>query len=173
MLAILLFENNTSVTQFRLCQRMMDIIDPQWRVKLISIGTDGERTMTGCLSDVQTRFHVAADLPIVRVWCDLHQFDLIAVEKYRALCDDTLVTFLTGLVAWLRRPRNLQMSVKMTCPKFMNTRWLSMKRLSKWLLSHRVMRCDCSLGFMQGPSRSHDVTQSTSRTVHEAVRVTL
>jgi hypothetical protein len=138
VIAIPLLLNKTAETQFNLCSKVLDVIDPMWRSKLIAISTDGERTMTGHRSGVQTRFEEAAEHPIVRVWCGLHQVDLVAQREYVALSDDTFVSTLTGLIAYLRRQQNLQMEMKTTCPKFVSTRWLSMKRVTSWLKTHRV-----------------------------------
>ena len=40
----------------------MDIIDPIWHVKLVSIGTDGKHTMMGYVSSVQMQFEVEASI---------------------------------------------------------------------------------------------------------------
>jgi hypothetical protein len=138
VLPIPLFENKTADTQFDLCRLVMDVVDPQWRVKLTSIGTDGERTMTGRISGVQTCFEQATEFPIVRACCGLHQLDHSAQAEYQKLCDDTFVTALTGLISWLRRQQRLQMEMQTTCPKFITTRWLSMKRITALLANHRV-----------------------------------
>jgi hypothetical protein len=55
--------------------RAVDIIAPQWRIKLIAVSIDVERTMTGRISGVATK--IAAHR-IMRVWCGLHQIDLVA-----------------------------------------------------------------------------------------------
>lgn len=122
LLAIPLFENKAATTLFSLCVRLLDVVDAHWRTRLISIGSDGENTMTGRLSGVQTLFEQAVAYPIVRVWCGLHQLDLVAQKEYSALCDDKFVTVLTGLVSWLRWQQNLQTEMGSTCPKFVSTR---------------------------------------------------
>lgn len=86
--------------------------------------------MTGCVSGVQTHFEQAAEFPIMRLWCGLHQVGLVAQHEYCALSDDTFVPTLTGLIVYLCRQQNLQTEMKTTCPKFVNTRWLSMKRVT-------------------------------------------
>ena len=53
------------------------MVDPDWKSKVVSIGTDGKRTMTGRISSVQMRFEEAVEFPIVRVWCGLHKIDLV------------------------------------------------------------------------------------------------
>ena len=70
--------------------------------------------------------------------CIRDRCDLVAQTEYQSLADDTFVTTLTGLIAYLRRQQNLQSEMKTTCPKFVNTRWLSMKCNTQWLVTHRV-----------------------------------
>ena len=137
-IALPLHTNKTAETLFNTASRALDEIDSSWRSRIVSIGTDGERTMTGRLSGLQTRFEQAATFPLVRVWCGLHQLDLVAQKEYSSLADDTFVTTLTGLIAYLRRQQNLTTEMKTTCPKFVSTRWLSMKRVTEWLVRHRV-----------------------------------
>ena len=130
VIAIPLFVNKTAETQFKHCAKVLDVIDPMWRSKLIAVSTDRERTMTGRVSGVQTLFEAAADHKILRVWCGLHQFDLVAQREYVALLDDMFVLTLMGLIAYLRRQQNLQTEMKMTRLKFVSTRWLLMKRVT-------------------------------------------
>ena len=56
VIAIPLFVNKTAETQFNLCSKVLDIIDPMWCSMLIAISTDREHMITGCVSGMQTRF---------------------------------------------------------------------------------------------------------------------
>jgi hypothetical protein len=109
-----------------------------WRSKVLSVGTDGEPTMTGHVTGVQTRFEDATDHPIVRVWCGLHQLDLVVQREYASLHDEEFTSILVNLISHLRRQQLLQNEMGSTCPKFVDTRWLSMKRVSAWLKKNRV-----------------------------------
>lgn len=93
--------------QFNLCSKVLEIIDLMRCFKLVAVCTDGERTMTGCVSGAQTRFAQAAEFPFMRIWGGLHQIGLVAQRKYAALLDDTFVSALTGLIAYLRCQQNL------------------------------------------------------------------
>lgn len=138
VVALPLHTNKTAEAQFNTASKALNVVDKNWRDKLVSIGTDGERTMTGRISGVQTRFEEAATFSVVRIWCGLHQLDLAAQKEYMLLGDDAFVTTLTALISYLRRQQNLQAEMKTTCPKFVSTRWLSMKRVTAWLAQHRV-----------------------------------
>ena len=104
---------------------------------ILSIGIDGERTMTGRINGVQTLFKRAANYPVVRIWCGLHQVDLVTQREYEQLCDE-IVILLTSMISYLRRQQNLQIKMKSTYPKFASTHWLSMKKVTGWLKRHRV-----------------------------------
>ena len=56
VIEITLLINKTTETQFNLCSKFLDMINPMWLSKIVSIGTDGERTTAGRISGVQTRF---------------------------------------------------------------------------------------------------------------------
>lgn len=138
VIAVPLRTNKKAETQFKLCATVLDVLDKKWRNKLISIGTDGEPTMTGHVQGVQTLFQRAAKYEITRVWCGLHQLDLVAQREYSSLYGDTFTKALVKLITHLRQQIKLQMEMQATCPKFVDTRWLSMSRITKWLKKHRV-----------------------------------
>eukprot|EP00171_Calliarthron_tuberculosum_P002966 IDg2966t1 len=47
VVALPLYDNKTAGTQFDASSKALDVADPDWRTKIVSIATDGERTMTG------------------------------------------------------------------------------------------------------------------------------
>ena len=65
VISLPLHTKKTAETQFNTACKALDAIDFSWRSRIVSIGTDGERTMTGRLSGVQTRFEQAATF----LWC--------------------------------------------------------------------------------------------------------
>ena len=136
-IAIPMFERHTGENMFNLITTFFDIICPTWRTKLIGIGSDGENTMTGHLQGVVTRMEQAADHEIYRVWCGLHQLDLVMKRGYNGLMDGELVSILIALVTYLRAQPNLIADMRATCPKF-STRWIIMGTVARWLLEHRV-----------------------------------
>lgn len=58
--------------------------------------------------------------------------------EYQKLCNDTFVRTLTDLIGFLRRQQNFIKELESTCPKFVDTRWGSMKRVTTWLERHRI-----------------------------------
>ena len=107
------------------------------RTKILNIATDGEPTMTGHIQGVQTRFEEAATGSIFRVWCGLHQLDLAAQKQYEEMFDGEFTKLLTGLIGYLRRQPDLISDIG-KCPTFASTRWLSMPRVTEWLMQHRA-----------------------------------
>ena len=124
--------------QFNACSQALTVVDPDWQLEVVLIGTDGKCTMTGRISILKTRFEEAVEFPIVRVWCGLHQIDLVAQKTYLALFDNTFVSNLTGLIAFLWRQSCLHMEMKTTCRKFVSTQWLSMTQVTVWMKKHRM-----------------------------------
>lgn len=55
---------------------------------------------------------------------------------------DSFVDSLTPLVSYLRRQYNLIAEMKYTYPKFIDTRWLSMEKSTKFLEMHRPDICE-------------------------------
>jgi hypothetical protein len=142
VLAIPLYDRKTAAIIKNCICTAMDVICADWRARLIAVSTDGERTMTGRISGVATLFQQEATHWITRIWCALHQFDLVAQKEYQLLHEDKFFGILIALVSYLRRQFNLISEMKATCPKFMSTRWLSMKKLTSFLEKYRVRICE-------------------------------
>jgi hypothetical protein len=77
LLAIPMFCSHTAEQIFMHAKRALDVTCPQWRDPIVSIATDGERKMTGRVSGVATRFEQVAKPGFFRIWCGLHQLDLV------------------------------------------------------------------------------------------------
>ena len=138
-LALPIRDRKTTQNLFDLASQALDAVIPRWRQKLIGISTDGENTMTGRLNGLATLFQRAVDGDdLFRIWCALHQLDLVVQAAYQKLHDETFVGILTGLIGYLRRQQNLIVEMGSTCPKLMLTRWAHMHRVLAWLVEHRV-----------------------------------
>ena len=86
-----LFNNKIVETQFKTYSQALTVVDPDWKSKVVLIGTDKYHTMNGRISGVQTRVEEAVEFLIVRVWCGLHQIDLVTQKAYLDLFEDTFV----------------------------------------------------------------------------------
>jgi hypothetical protein len=56
MLALPMFERKTASIIFNTIVKALSALEPRWNTKLLSVSTDGERTMTGRVSGVATLF---------------------------------------------------------------------------------------------------------------------
>jgi hypothetical protein len=138
LLAIPMRDRHTGEYQFNLTVRFLDNIAPTWRHKLIGIASDGASTMTGCICGVVSRLCRECDSDVFRIWCGAHQLDLVMKRVFHNLLDDVFIGMLTGVTGHLRRQQNLITSMKSTCPTFVETCWISMGKLLKWLKDNRI-----------------------------------
>ena len=123
---------------FILVCRFLDVLCPRWRTQLIGIGSDGANTMTGHLKDVVTRLiKESSNTKVYRVWCGLHQLDLVLKDAYKELWDNEVVEIMKKFITYLRRQYGLIAEMQATCPK-LTTRWLVMGKVCKWLLTKRI-----------------------------------
>jgi hypothetical protein len=129
--------SKTADVQFGELKKVLDVLDPIWMKKILAVSTDGEATMHGIHSGLQTRIdnfvHTETDRHIIRVWCGLHQLDLAAQSGYERLCDGGFLGTLRPLIGHLRRQHNLKGRMNTTCPQVAATRWLSMSKVLNWL----------------------------------------
>ena len=135
VLAIPMFEQHSGENMSNLISNFLDIVCSDWRVKLIGVSTDGASVMTGPVKGVATRIEKEATHKIYRVWCSLHQLDLVMKYAYKDLqCSDAefnkIMHVLTG---YLRRQQTLINDMKSICPKA-TTCWTAMGGTCNWLL---------------------------------------
>src|SRR5205814_742047 len=133
-----MFDRHTGEYMHKLICNFLDVICSEWRSKLIGMGTDGASSMTGALKGVTTRLEKDAQHEIYRVWCGLHQLDLVMKYAYEERMDGEFNDILHGLTNHLRYQQNLITDMRSKCPKAARTRWTALGYTCKWLLEHRV-----------------------------------
>ncbi|KAH9265975.1 hypothetical protein BASA83_010885 [Batrachochytrium salamandrivorans] len=138
LMAIPLFERHTGENMFATLVKFMNALIPSWRNRLVGVSTDGDRSMTGRIRGLSTRIESEASPGIIRIWCGLHQMDLVMQRIFESALNEGYLTVLTTLIGYLRRQQNLIADMRATCPKVATTRWLSMGTVAKWLTSNRV-----------------------------------
>ena len=130
--------SHTGSAMFEMLVKLFDAVCPEWRSKLIGCSTDGAANMTGHLSGVVTRIQQAIKgQGFVRVWCLLHQIDIVLQKSFKSLSDGEFYQSLTSLVSHLRKQKLFSDRIQAVCPLLSATRWVSMSRVSEFLLRHR------------------------------------
>ena len=64
---------------------MFDVLIPCWKQQLIGVATYGAPNKIGAISDVVTRLKQASLGGFYRVWCLLHQIDILLQAAYHKL----------------------------------------------------------------------------------------
>ena len=137
LLAIPMFSRHTGEQIFLHAAKALDVICPQWRDIIMSISTDGERKMTGRVQGFATLFEQVAKPGFFRLWCGLHQLDIVLQAFYKAIMNEEFYSLLTGLISYLRRQQNLINDMKTKAKKVADTRWESMSNVASWFTKHR------------------------------------
>ncbi|KAH6577372.1 hypothetical protein BASA60_004062 [Batrachochytrium salamandrivorans] len=138
LIALPMFERHTGANMSDLIVKFFDALFPDWKSAIVGLSTDGDRSMTGRIRGTVTRIEQMLLPGAVRVWCGLHQLDLVMQAVFEAAFDETFLGLLTKLIGLLRRQQNLISSMRSECPKFCSVRWLSMGKVLSWLVLHRV-----------------------------------
>jgi len=138
VIAIPMRERHTGENMFNLVSTTLDNLAPDWRNRIISVTTDGASSMTGQRQGIASRLQNVALPGFYRVWCAIHQLDLVLQKLYNSLCDDSFVGTMTSMTGHLRRQFNLIAQMGSKCPRFVETRWMSMTKVLKWLMANRV-----------------------------------
>ena len=117
---------------YELFEKLFKILDPSWKKKLIGVTIDGAANMTGHHWGVVTNIQNSA-LPegFYRVWCALHQLDIVVQNSVTTSFNDDSYSGLTGLIDYLRHQQHLVQKMKAKCPKVADTHWLSLEKVCK------------------------------------------
>ena len=102
-----MFERHTADNMYNLISGILDIICPTWRSKILSVGSDGAPTMTGCIQGVVTQLEQEAEHQIYCIWCGLHQLNLVMKAVYEGLLEEEFVQTMNAVVKHLHAQNNL------------------------------------------------------------------
>ena len=76
-MAIPFFEKHTGENMFVVLKKLLDaVFSPTWKLKCISVSSDGARNMIGSKNGLVTCIHNHCNPGIIQIWCGLHQLTL-------------------------------------------------------------------------------------------------
>ena len=131
------FDRHTAANIFDHIVRLLEVLLPNWRDKLLSVSSDGENTMTGRHAGVVTLLENAASNKILRIWCVPHQVDLVIKAITKDLDGEQFYKIAHAFSVHLRAQVNLITEMNSKCPKD-TTRWLAFGSMLEWMLNKRL-----------------------------------
>jgi hypothetical protein len=93
LVVIPMFDRHTAGNIFNMLVKFLDVLYAKWRAKLIGMSSDGENTMTGRHTGLVTRMIACTENPVLRIWCALHQIDLVVKSAAEELASDEWIMF--------------------------------------------------------------------------------
>jgi hypothetical protein len=102
MLVVPMFVEHSGEEMFKLLSNSLSMLDPDWKMKIVGITTDGAASMTGVRKGIVSQIQAVAAKGLIRVWCGAHQLDL-ALKKALGRLPKAFLTTLTTMIAYLRR----------------------------------------------------------------------
>ncbi len=123
-----MFECHSTVNIFNLIAKFMDAMYIKWCAKLIGVSTDGENNMTGHHVGIVIRLIDCADDDVLRIWCALHQIDIVVKAVAEGIDNDVWVKQAYMFLVYLLAQDNLIIAMNVKCPKKTN-RWAHLGRL--------------------------------------------
>lgn len=126
-LALPLYDAHTGGLMCSVLAKLLSAVCERWRISLVGVSTDGKAKMTGRKRGLATLIEKeTAPRPLIRIWCGLHQLDLVMQKVYEVVLNDSFLSKLTKVIGHLRRQHLLI------------TKWLSMFACTKWLTTNTV-----------------------------------
>jgi hypothetical protein len=115
--------------------RILDALYAHWQSKIIAFNTNGKNMMTGRHAGVVTLIDHESKTKLMRIWCALHQIDLVMKDVSYSLDDGLFYKIAHDFSVHLRCQQNLQLEMGSTCPKDTN-RWVHLEHMLSWMLEH-------------------------------------
>jgi len=138
VIAVPFFGRHTGEAMYNMIETIFDMLCTDWKSKIIACSTDGAANMTGHISGLVTHLSNVSSPGFVRIWCSLHQIDLVMQQIFQKVDSKRFYPVLTGMISHLRWQKTLIDRLKSMCPALSGTHWVSMSRISSYLLQHRM-----------------------------------
>ncbi|KAG7382479.1 hypothetical protein PHYPSEUDO_004814 [Phytophthora pseudosyringae] len=150
LISIPAFENKCKVMMHNTLERVLNVVLPNWRQRLIGVATDGDAQMPARVLDIVARLQQEAATPVVyRSSSGCHQLDCIVTNLFSSLQGGCFMLVLKELSAYIRRQPELL--ARMTPPPqspgaasssvSSKERWVALGKETNWIATHRELIC--------------------------------
>ena len=133
-----------------------DAIDPNWKVKIMGISSDGAASNTGHKSGAITLLEEKVATPLMRVWCAPHQLDLAVSNTIKDLGGMPDVIGKAKTLSGYLRKQTVLIRKGLICPSYTEVRWSSLTKLLQWISDNRKDINDHISAHKDGPEGIND-----------------
>eukprot|EP00126_Sphaerothecum_destruens_P012236 Sdes_comp20989_c0_seq2m19605 len=135
--ALPMFQRHTGQSMFELLDTILTVIQPNWKISLLSVASDGARNMTGRYAGVVTKIQnlMHPNCPLVRIWCGAHQLDLVIEAVMNGSVSASFTKPINAMISHLSMQHKLVAEMGTICPRIVN-RWLSMDKVTSWFMKY-------------------------------------
>ncbi|EEY61468.1 uncharacterized protein PITG_01774 [Phytophthora infestans T30-4] len=150
LISIPAFENKCKAMMYSTLERVMNVVLPNWRQRLIGVATDGDAQMPARVLDIIARLQQEAATPVVyRSSSVCHQLDCIVTNFFSSLQGGCFLLVLKELSAYIRRQPELlaRMTPAPACPRTTHCsvsskeKWVALGKETNWIAAHRELIC--------------------------------
>jgi len=93
LVAIPMFDRHTTGNIFNMLVKFLDALYDKWCAKLIGMSSDSKNMMTSHHTGLVTRMIACAENPVLRIWCALHQINLVIKSIVEELAGNKWIMF--------------------------------------------------------------------------------
>eukprot|EP00644_Phytophthora_capsici_P019189 jgi/Phyca11/132411/e_gw1.161.6.1 len=139
------YENKCKMMMFTTLERVLTVVLPNWRQRLIGVATDGDAQMPARVLDIVARLQQETTIPVVyRSSSGCHQLDCIVTNFFSSLQGGCFLLALKEISTYVRRQPDLV--ARMTPPPARHNsascakeRWLAFGKETNWIAAHREL----------------------------------
>jgi len=95
-----MFDRHTGEVMFDMVSKFLTVFCPDWTIRLIGLAFEGACNMTDRVAGIVTRLDVAMhdDCFLTRIWCGVHQLDLVMEHIMNDVVKECFFTIMTGFI---------------------------------------------------------------------------
>ncbi|CAK9212412.1 unnamed protein product [Sphagnum troendelagicum] len=152
LIAVPFYDRHTTENIAALICCILDALYARWRSKIIAFSTNGENTMTRRHAGVVTRIDHESETKLMRIWCVLHQIDLIVKDVNHSLDDGLFYKIAHDFNVHMRRQQNLKLEMGTGVQpllELVNVTLVILQSLDI-ILSHQTSEIDNLVGHLVG-----------------------
>ncbi|KAF4039137.1 hypothetical protein GN244_ATG08739 [Phytophthora infestans] len=128
LISIPAFENKCKAMMYSTLERVMNVVLPNWRQRLIGVATDGDAQMPARVLDIIARLQQEAATPVVyRSSSVCHQLDCIVTNFFSSLQGGCFLLVLKELTTH--------------CSVSSKEKWVALGEETNWIAAHRELIC--------------------------------
>jgi hypothetical protein len=117
-----MFDRHTGEVMFDMVSKFLTVFCPDWTIRLIGLASEGACNMIGCVAGIVIQLDAAMhdDCLLIRIWCGVHQLDLVMEHIMNNVVKECFFTIITSFITHITCQQKLIANMNTMRPCIVN-----------------------------------------------------